>query len=100
MHQIVTIQFIFDNNIYVLCDGAAIGSPLGSSLANIFMSSSCLCNCAWYFDDTHVYIEPVWRKTMKYIFLKYALKDWCLIEKIQILIFISTEMHMHQQNGK
>ena len=100
MHQIVTIQFIFDNNIYVLCDGAAIGSPLGSSLANIFMSSSCLCNCTWYFDDTHAYIEPVWRKTMKYIFLKYALKDWCLIGKIQILIFISTEMHMHQQNGK
>ena len=50
------------------CDGAAIGSPLGPLLANIFMTSldedliptlkSCLCNWKRYVDDTHAYVEP------------------------------------------
>ena len=49
-------------------DGVAMGSPLGSLLANIFMKSleedliltlkSCLCNWERYVDDTHAYVEP------------------------------------------
>ena len=45
-----------------------MGSPLGSFLANTFMTSleedltptlkSCLCNWKRYVDDTHAYVEP------------------------------------------
>ena len=48
------LDFNFNNNIYIQCDGVAIGSPLGHLLANTFMTSLeedlililklCLCN--------------------------------------------------------
>ena len=31
------VHFKFNNEIYIQCDGVAMGSPLGSLLANIFM---------------------------------------------------------------
>ena len=44
--------FIFDGKFYEQYDGVAIGSPLGPTLANVFMchlvgklSSSCQINC-------------------------------------------------------
>ena len=62
------LHFTFNNNIYIQCDGVAMGSRLGFSLANIFMTSldeyllptlkSCLCKCKRYVDDMHAYIEP------------------------------------------
>ena len=32
------LQFTFNNNIYIQCDGVAMGYPLGPLLANIFMT--------------------------------------------------------------
>ena len=62
------LDFNFNNNIYIRCDGVAIGSPLGHLLANTFMTSLeedlililklCLCNKKRYVDDTHSYVEP------------------------------------------
>ena len=33
------VHFKFNNEIYIQCDGVAMGSPLGPLLANIFMMS-------------------------------------------------------------
>ena len=62
------LDFNFNNNIYIQCDGVAIGSPLGHLLANTFMTSLeedlililklCLCDKKRYVDDTHSYVEP------------------------------------------
>ena len=62
------LHFTFNNNIYIQCDGVAMGSPLGPLLANIFMTSlqedltptlkSCFCNWKRYVDDAHFYVEP------------------------------------------
>ena len=60
--------FKFNNEIYIQCDGVAMGSPLGPLLANIFMMSLedntlpklelHLCNWKRYVDDTFAYVLP------------------------------------------
>ena len=62
------VHFKFNNEIYIQCDGVAMGSPLGPLLANIFMISledsalpkSELYLCIWkrYVDDTFLYVLP------------------------------------------
>ena len=61
------LHFTFNNNIYIQCDGVAMGSPLGPLIANIFMTSleedliptlkSCLCNWKQCVNDMHAYVE-------------------------------------------
>ena len=56
------VHFKFNNEIYIQCDGVAMGSPLGPLLANIFVISLedstlpklelYLCNWKRYVDDT------------------------------------------------
>ena len=44
--------FIFDGKFYEQCDGVAMGSPLGPTLANVFMchfENSWLENCPSHF---------------------------------------------------
>ena len=62
------LHFTFNDEIYTQIDSVAMGSPLGSLLANIFMISleenviMCLslslCNYKRYVDDTHAYVDP------------------------------------------
>ena len=62
------VHFKFNNEIYIQCDGATMGSPLGPLLANIFMISLedstlpklelYLCNWKRYVDDTFAYVLP------------------------------------------
>ena len=62
------VHFKFNNEIYIQCDGVAMGSPLGPLLANIFMISLenstlpklelYLCNWKRYVDDTFAYVLP------------------------------------------
>ena len=62
------VHFKFNNEIYIQCDGVAMGSPLAPLAANIFMislednillkSELYLCNWKWYVDDTFAYILP------------------------------------------
>ena len=62
------VHFKFNNEIYIQCDGVAMGSPLAPLAANIFMislednillkSELYLCNWKWYVDDTFAYIRP------------------------------------------
>ena len=59
------VHFMFNDQVYIQNDGAAMGSPLEPLFVNIFMSSleqevippltSCLCNWKRYNDDTHAY---------------------------------------------
>ena len=61
------VHFSFDNNIYIQSDGAAMGSPLGPILANVFMVelqrsvipglANKLNNWKRYVDDTICYIK-------------------------------------------
>ena len=62
------VHFTFVGDIYIQLGGVAMGSPLGSLLANVFMCSleesivptlkDCLVHWRRYVDDTHAYIEP------------------------------------------
>ena len=62
------VNFKFNNEIYIQCDGVAIGSPLGPLLANIFIISLKyntlpklelhLRNWKGYVDDTFTYVLP------------------------------------------
>ena len=63
-----SVHFSFDNNIYIESDGVAMGSPLGPTLANIFMVelerseipgpvNNKLNNWRRYVDDTICYIK-------------------------------------------
>ena len=62
------LRFTFNSNIYIQCDGVAMGSPLAPSLANVFKISleedliptlnSFLWNWKRYIDDTNAYVEP------------------------------------------
>ena len=62
------VHFKFNNEVYIQCDGVAMGSPLGPLLANIFMMSLegntlpklefYLCNWKRYVDDTFAYVLP------------------------------------------
>ena len=62
------VHFKFNNEIYIQCDGVAMGSPLGPLLANIFMISLedntlpklelYLRNWKRYVDDTFAYVLP------------------------------------------
>ena len=60
--------FIYAYDIYIQLDGVAMGSPLRSFLANIFMCSleeaivlklrNCLVTWKIYVHDTHAYVNP------------------------------------------
>ena len=62
------VHFKFNNEIYIQCDGVAMGLPVGPLLANIFVISLednilpklelYLCNWKRYVDDTFAYILP------------------------------------------
>ena len=62
------VHFMFNGEIYIQCDGVAMGSPLGPLLANIFMIAleeqtlpllkKDIANWKRYVDDTHAYINP------------------------------------------
>ena len=72
--------FIFDGKFYEQCDGVAMGSPLGPTLANVFMchfENIWLENCPAYFkpivyrrfvDDTfYSFEQKVMLKSLKVI---------------------------------
>ena len=64
--------FIFDGKIYEQCDGVAIGSPLGPTLANAFMchfENICLENCPSRFKPI------VYRQFVDDTFLPFRSKD-------------------------
>ena len=62
------VHFMFKDEIYIQSDRVAMGSPLGTSLANIFMTSleeevipklmPYLCNWKRYVDHTYAYVNP------------------------------------------
>ena len=62
------ILYLFDDEIYIQCDRVAMGSPLGSLLANIFMIAleeqtlpllkNGIINWKRYVDETYAYIKP------------------------------------------
>ena len=62
------VHFKFNDEIYIQCDGVAMGSPFGPLFANIFMISleenilpkleSYLCNWRRYIDDIFAYVLP------------------------------------------
>ena len=41
------VQFILNKSLYFQCDGVAMGSPLGPTLANVFM---CFHEATWLND--------------------------------------------------
>ena len=61
------VHFTFNGYIYIQLDGVAMGSPLGTLLANAFVCSleeatlptlkNCLTHWKRYVDDTHAYTE-------------------------------------------
>ena len=64
--------FIFDGNVYEQCDGVAMDSPLGPTLANVFMShfeNIWLENCPAHFKPI------VYRRFVDIIFLLFRTKD-------------------------
>ena len=62
------VHFTINGDIYIRLDGVAMGSPLGSLLANVFMCSleesivpkleDCLVHWKQYVDNTYAYIKP------------------------------------------
>ena len=64
--------FIFDGKFYEQCDGVAMGPPLGSTLANVFLcqcENICLENCPSYFKPI------VYRRFVDDTFLLFRSKD-------------------------
>ena len=64
--------FIFDEKFYEQCDGVAMGSPLGLTLANDIM---CPFENIWL-ENCPAYFKPiVYRRFVDYIFLLFRTKD-------------------------
>ena len=61
--------FIFDGKFYEQCDGVAMGSTLGPTLANVFMSQIWLENCPSHFKPI------VYRRFVDDTFLLFRSKD-------------------------
>ena len=64
--------FIFDGKFYEQCDGVAMGSPLGPTLANVFM---CHFENIWL-ENCPAYFKPiVYRRIVDDTFLLFRTKD-------------------------
>ena len=64
--------FIFDWKFYEQCDGVAMGSPLGSTLANAFM---CHLENIWL-ENFPAHFEPIlYRRFVDDTFLLFRTKD-------------------------
>ena len=70
--------FIFDGKIYEQCDGVAMGSPLGSTLANVFM---CHFKNIWL-ENCPAHFRPiVYRRFADDTFLLFRKKNY--VEKFK-----------------
>ena len=70
---------LFDNKYYSQIDGVAMGSPLGPTMANIFL---CYRESNWL-KDCPKYFKPVYYKDMWITFL------FCLINQNMHIFFLN-----------
>ena len=64
--------FVFDGKFYEQCDGVAMGSPLGPTLANVFM---CHFENIWLENCPSHFKPIVYRRFVDDTFLLFRLKD-------------------------
>ena len=64
--------FIFDGKFYEQCDGVAMGSPLGPTLANVFM---CHFEIIWFENCPSNFKPIVYRRFVDDRFLLFRSKD-------------------------
>ena len=105
------LHFTFNGDIYIQLDGVAMGSPLGSLLANVFMCSleeaivptlkDSLVHWKRYLDDTHAHIEP---ERIDYVIKKLntyhqQIQFNCKLEKYLRISFLDVSIR-RLTNGK
>ena len=66
------LSFIFDNKLYKQIDGAAMGSPLGLTLANAFL---CLYEKIWLNECPSQFEPVVYRRYVENIFVLFKFKE-------------------------
>ena len=69
-------SFIFDNILYKQTDGAAIGLPLGPTLANAFLRH---CKKLWLDSCPPEFKPVVYRRYVDDIFVLFEFKDHLLL---------------------
>ena len=77
--------FIFDGKFYEQCDGVAMGSPLGPTLANVFM---CHFENIWLENCPSHFKPIVYRRFVDDTFLLFRSKDQ--VEKFRNYLNITT----------